>query len=383
MSAPIGYFDYAAATPLDKNVIASMLPVMNGQFFNPSSSHKLGRAAKAELDLQRKKAAELLGVKPINIVFTAGASEANNLAISGVMQAHPNGNVIVSAVEHESVMAVSQKYDVRVAPVDERGLVILEELEKLIDEQTALVSVMYANNEVGTIQPLRRISQMLEVVRATRKDHKNTQPIYLHTDATQAVNYLDVHAHRLGVDLMTIGGGKIYGPKQTGLLCVLGGISLTPQVYGGGQEWGYRSGTENLAQITGLVQAMAQSQALRNTEVDRLRILQHQTIKRIRVLSPEIIVNGHLKHRLPNNIHVTLPGYDNERLIMQLEEMGVYVAAGSACAASSDRPSHVLRAMGLSDEAAQSSLRITMGRGTDENSVELLCSSIAELLVKN
>ncbi len=225
---------------------------------------------------------------------------------------------------------------------------------------------MYANNEVGTVQPLGRLAQALEAIRRERRTKGNKLPLYFHTDAAQAAAYLDLHAARLGVDLMTINAGKIYGPKQAGALFVSSAVRLQPQVFGGGQERGLRSGTENVAGAIGLATALDMVQTRRHTEVTRLQGLQKLFFELISQELPSAVPNGSRKMRLPNNVHITIPGTDNERLIFQLDEAGILCAAGSACSADSGEPSHVLKAMGLSDQDARSSLRFTMGAGTTE-----------------
>jgi len=242
---------------------------------------------------------------------------------------------------------------------------------------------MYANNEVGTIQPLRRIAAMLAVVREERRKSGNALPLYFHTDACQAANYLDLHVSRLGVDLMTLNGGKIYGPKQSGVLYVSAKVRLQPIIRGGGQERNYRSGTENVAGCIGFAKALQLAQAIRQEEGERLSALQKLAFDRISEKLPEAVVHGSLKHRLPNNIHLTLPGQDNERLLVELDERGILAAAGSACSASADEPSHVLCAMGLSDADAQSSLRITMGRETTEVDIDALVSTLSISCVRS
>ncbi|MBX6334873.1 cysteine desulfurase [Candidatus Saccharibacteria bacterium] len=282
------------------------------------------------------------------------------------MQQFPDANVVVSAIEHESVLAAAHAYDCREAGVTPDGIVDVEKLADLIDDKTVLVSIMYANNEVGTIQPIRQIALLLEQIRKDRQTKGNKLPLYFHTDAAQAAAYLDLHTARLGVDLMTINGGKIYGPKQTGALFVSSRVQLKPQVLGGGQERGLRSGTENVAGAIGLAKALDLVQERRHEEGKRLQSLQRKFFDLIEEEFPEAVINGSRKHRLPNNVHVTFPGQDNERLIFQLDEAGILCAAGSACSASNEEPSHVLKAMGKTDEEARSSLRFTMGKDTTE-----------------
>lgn len=373
------YLDCAAATPLDSSVEAAMRPYWQEKFYNPSANYLAGRAVAADIAAARATVAQQLGTKPSEVIFTAGGTESDNLAIHGVMQAYPGANLLVSAVEHEAVLQTAQAYTHRVVPVDTRGLIDLDALARQIDEKTVLVSVMYANNEIGTIQPIRQIADIIKQVLAKRQAAGNTHPLYFHTDASQAANYLDIHANRLGVDLMTLNGGKMYGPKQTGVLFVRAGLVLQPQVRGGGQERGLRSGTENVAGIIGFAKALETTQKLRNDETKRLRGLQTMFVKQLKTAVPNVIINGG-KSQLPNIVHVTIPNCDNERVMMQLDEQGIICAVGSACSASNEEPSHVLTAIGLSDVEAQGSLRFSLGRQTTQKDIETTVRALQKII---
>lgn len=370
------YLDYAAATPVEAAVLATMRPYFSGQFYNPSATYQAARLAGEALNQARSRVAHWLGARPSEVIFTAGGTEANNLAIHGITQQFLKGNVVVSSVEHESVLAPAGRYERRLIEVDACGRLDLDDLRARIDDNTVLVSVMYANNEVGTIQPIREVAR---IVNESHQQRSGERPLYLHTDACQAGNYLDLHVARLGVDLMTINGGKIYGPKQSGALYVKGGISLQPLIDGGGQERGLRSGTENVAGAVGLAAALDLVQTDRHQEVKRLQQLQARFMGQIAEKLPTAIINGSQKWRLPNNVHVTLPGRDNERLIFELDEAGIMAAAGSACSASNEEPSHVLRAMGISRQDAQASLRFTLGRNSDEAEVAAVLDKLVNL----
>ncbi len=371
------YLDYAAATPLDSRVEAAMQPYWQQQFYNPSANYLVGQAIAKDIQAARSKVAACLGARPSEIIFTAGGTEADNLAINGVMQAYPTGELLVSAVEHEAVLQTAEAYSHKLIPVTNQGLVDLDKLAKLVTNRTVLISVMYANNEIGTIQPLRQIAELIKTVRKQRQAADNQQPLYLHTDASQAGNYLDLHISRLGVDLMTLNGGKIYGPKQTGALFVKAGIVLRAQIKGGGQERGLRSGTDNVPGIIGFSKALEVAQTTRLDEQKRLQALQKDFIHQLQNTLPEITING-AKQRLPNNIHITIPGIDNERVMMQLDEQGIICAVGSACSASKEEPSHVLKAIGLSDAEAQSSLRFSMGRQTTPKDLKAVVSALRQ-----
>jgi len=374
MRDSIIYLDYAAATPVDERVLSAMRPYFSEKFYNPSATYPAAKSVARDLAEARGKVAYWLGARPMEIIFTAGGTEGNNLAIQGIMRQYPDANVVVSAIEHESVLAPAQQYNCRIAPVGKDGSVDAAKLAGLIDENTTLVSVMYANNEVGTVQSIREIAQ---IIRAKRAQRATKLPLYFHTDACQAANYLDLHASRLGVDMMTLNGGKMYGPKQSGVLFVHSSVELEPLILGGGQERNVRSGTENIAASIGLAVALDVVQTMRHEESRRLQELQKYFLEQLATKLPNSFINGSRKKRLPNNVHVTIPGADNERLLVELDEAGIMAAAGSACSASDEEPSHVLRAMGLSDKDAQGSLRFTMGRSTDKQMIERTVNVLA------
>lgn len=374
MAKQLIYLDHAAATPVDPGVLKTMRPYFGEQFYNPSATYAPALGVRRALEEARSVVGHWLGARSSEIVFTAGGSEANNLAIHGVMRRFPKGNVVVSAIEHESVLAAAAEYDHRLVAVGSDGRLDLDDLAAKIDDRTVLVSIGYANNEIGTVQPLREVAKLLAGRRPGRK-----LPLYFHSDAAQAGNYLDLHVARLGVDLMTINGGKLYGPKQSGVLYVKAGTELKPLVAGGGQERGLRSGTENVAFAVGLAKALDLAQSQRHEEIKRLGVLQAQFIKGVASL-PGAIINGSKRWRLPNNVHLTLKGQDNERLLIELEQRGILAAAGSACSASDEEPSHVLRAIGLSDNEARASLRFSLGRPTTAADVAKVLRSLAESL---
>ncbi len=364
------YLDYAAATPMHPDVLAAMQPYFSERFFNPSATYLPAVSVRRDLEAARARLAHWLGARPTEITLTAGGTEANNLAIRGIMEQYPGANIVVSAIEHESVLRPAEAFDCRVAPVTADGLVTPEALAAVIDDRTVLVSVMYVNNEVGTVQPIRRLSQVVTEVRRARRAAGNDLPLYLHTDAAQAAAYLDLHAARLGVDLISLNAGKIYGPKQCGLLYAAAGVRLKAQVLGGGQERGARSGTENVAGAIGFATALDLVQNHRETEAKRLMALRDDFIRQLEAALPHLTVNGSRKHRSPNNVHITLPGHDNERLIIELEQKGILCAAGSACSASDEAASHVLLAMGISEADARASLRFSLGMQTTADEVQ-------------
>lgn len=372
------YLDYAAATPIDPSVSEVMQPYLSDNFYNPSATYLAAQAVRKDVDRARTYIAKNLGVRPREIIFTAGGTEANNLAIQGILNNYPGKHVVVSAIEHKSVLEPARLFDFSLASVKNDGRVDIKALVDQIRDDTVLVSIMLANNEVGSIQPINDITKLLETIRGQRIESGNKLPLYLHTDACQAPNYLSVLPHSLGVDLMTLNGGKVYGPKQIGLLYIRTGLDIKPIILGGGQEWGVRSGTENVASIIGFARALTLATSRHQFEVKRMLVLQNKFIKGISTNIPKAIINGSLNNRLANNIHATFPGIDNERLMMELDERGVQCAVGSACTASSDEPSHVLMAMGLSHSDAQSSLRFSMGRNTTEDDIDTTLSCLAD-----
>lgn len=374
------YLDYAAAAPMEDVVITAMRPYFTEEFFNPSALYSGAMRVKQQINDTRSQVAAVLGARSSEIIFTAGATEANNLAIDGIMARYPDSNLVVSAVEHESVLQPAKNHESHQLPVDTEGQIDTEKLQSIIDDKTVLISVMYANNEVGTIQPLKKVAEIVRNVREDRLKKGNNYPLYFHSDAAQATNYLDLHVSRLGVDLLSLNGGKIYGPKQSGLLWIKSGIEVEPIIRGGGQERALRGGTENIPAIIGFGTALQFVSGDKEAEAMRLRKLQKLFIDSITAQNPNIIVNGSLKRRLPNNVHLTFPGIDNERLIYQLDRRGIMAAAGSACSASSQEPSHVLKAMGITDEGAQASLRFTMGRQTTEADIRKTVKTLVELL---
>ncbi|MBI4033717.1 cysteine desulfurase [Candidatus Saccharibacteria bacterium] len=374
------YLDYAAATPVDPQVFSAMQPYFSDRFYNPSANYLAARQVKKELEKARSDVARCLGAKPAEVVFTAGATEANNLAIQGVMRQYPDGEVLLSAIEHESVLEPAGLFNGKKIPVDAAGRIILDVLSNLIGDKTVLVSIAYVNNELGTVQRLSEVSALLAEKRHIRRRQNNELPLYFHTDAAQAPSYFAVHASRLGVDLMSINGGKIYGPKQSGALYVKAGVRLSPLIVGGGQEFNLRSGTENVAAAVGLAAALELPQARRKSEAARLDGLRTIFIDELTKALPKAVINGPKKGAAPHILSVTFPGADNERLMMQLDEAGVQAATGSACAAGSGQPSHVLSAIGLSDKQARSTLRFSLGRQTTTHDINQTVARLQKLL---
>lgn len=371
------YLDYAAATPLDKRVMAAMQPFFSDQFYNPSSAYQSAKAVRQAVNDARVRVAHWLGAKPAEVIFTAGATESINMAINGIMQKHDGANILVSSVEHEAVIATAKAFAHRLLPVKVDASVDVDELKKSIDDHTVLISIGYANNEVGTIQPMNEVAELVREVRRLRRLQNNNLPLYLHTDASQAACYLDLHASRLGADLITLNGGKMYGPKQSGVLFVAGGIELAPLIAGGGQEMNLRSGTENVPSIIGLAAALDIAQSERKEAVAKASALRDELQRELQKL-PNTFVNGSQKRRLPNLLHLSWPGLDGERLVMLLDELGVMASTGSACAANKQTASQVLTAIGLDSDAIAGSLRLTVGRQTTQAEVKKAAAIIAK-----
>ncbi|HSW78403.1 MAG TPA: cysteine desulfurase family protein [Candidatus Babeliales bacterium] len=376
------YLDYAAATPLDDQVLKAMQPYFSENFYNPSATYLPARQVRQELETARHKVASTIGGRPAEIIFTSGATEANNLAIRGLMPRYPEAEVLVSSIEHESVLEPAKIFKHKEIPVDEAGRIILNKLSNLISDNTVLVSIMLVNNELGTIQPLREVSHLIKNIRKERLANNNRTPIYLHTDAAQAANYASLQASRLGVDVMSINGGKIYGPKQSGVLYIKSGLKLWPQIVGGGQEFGLRSGTENIAADIGFAVALETAQKNHATQAKRTSKLSLKFEEGLKKL-PKASINGSKNNRTPHILSVTFDGMDNERLMMKLDEAGILCAVGSACSASRDEPSHVLSAIGLSDDEARSTLRFSLGKFTTESDIEKTLQKLQALTASN
>jgi len=371
------YLDHGAATPIDKRVLSVMQPYFSDYFYNPSSPYS--PAVKVRHDYQNAKhtIAQQIGAKPDEIIITAGATESINMAFSFV-----DGNVIVSKIEHHAILEAASKLEATLLDVDERGMVSADLVAKAITPKTQLVSVALANHELGTVQPIRDIATVITAERQRRKSAGDKTPIYFHTDASQGIGQIDCNVARLGVDLLTLNAGKIYGPKQVGLLWFAPHVRPKPFIVGGGQELGVRSGTENVAGTVGFAKALELAMEHRKSEYRRLEELRDEMQSRLLNAFPKLIVSGHKKHRLAGHLHISVPGLDAERLVFTLEARGVYLATGSACAANKGTRSNVLVAIGMSPELADGSLRITLGRLSDEKNINEATEIIIEEVQK-
>lgn len=369
------YLDYAAATPLDPQVRAAMEPFFADHFYNPSSPYAPAVEVRRALEAAKQRLAVAVGGKADDIVMTAGATESINLMFAGV-----EGHVVTSTIEHPAVLQAARQHDHTFVMANNKGLISAESVAEALRPNTMLVSIQLANNELGTIQPLRDIAEIVRGERARRAEAGESTPIYFHTDASQGVGQIDVNVARLGVDAMTVNAGKLYGPKQVALLWMASHVRLTPLIVGGGQERGLRSGTENVAGVVGFAEALTRAVEHRHGESKRLASLRDQLQKQLLKEFPGAIISGHLKKRLPGHLHISFPGLDAERLIFLLEKKGVLAATGSACAANKGTRSHVLTAIGLAPDIADGSLRLTLGRQTSEEHIARASSIIMSVV---
>jgi cysteine desulfurase len=359
------YFDHAAATPVDTDVFEAALPYLNDQFYNPSSPYDPAVQVRKVYESAKDTTGKLLGVKGDDIIMTAGATESINLALNSV-----EGKIAVAPIEHAAILESAKWHGINLIEVDEKGNITPEAVKNAIEEETELVSVALANNEIGTIQRLKDISSVIKEIRNLRLEKGNTRPLYFHTDASQGVGQVDINIPRLGVDLLTLNGGKIYSFKQTGLLYAAPNVQIKSLIVGGGQERGYRSGTENVAGAVAFAKALEISSSHRDKETKRLEKIRDKFEKSLTDRFTEAVISGNKKNRLAGHLHISFPGLDAERIIFRLENFGIYVATGSACAANKGTRSHVLTAIGLKPEVADGSLRLTFGRLNDEANID-------------
>lgn len=369
------YLDYAAATPMLPEAVQAMEPYFTERFYNPSAPYSVAREVRADLEGARATLARLIGAKPDTITLCAGATEANNIALHAA-----EGKILVPAIEHESILACARAHGCSIIPVHVDGRLDMAVFEKLLTSDVGLVSVSLANGEIGTIQPVREVAELVDKERERRLAAGETRPLYLHTDASQAASALALNISSLKVDMMTVSAAKIYGPKQVGMLWTREGIPLKPLIEGGGQESGVRSGTENVAGVIGFAKAFETASEWRSKEAKRLRGLRNELQRLLTQRFPWAVVSGPKKDkmRLPGLLHISFPGIEARRLVILLEEWGVFVGTGSACAASRMRVSHVLKAIGAPEEVATGSLRITLGASTTEEDIHAAAQAITE-----
>ena len=370
------YFDHAATTPVDQRVLEEMLPFFTQRYGNPSELHRLGRGARAAVEAARAQVATVLGAGETEIVFTAGGTEADNLALFGSLSRFQPGHFIVSAIEHPAVMEAAralnrQGWAVDFIPVDGDGVVDLDAYEQAFRGDTRLASIMFANNVVGTVQPVATLARIA-----------HEKGALFHTDAVQAVGSLPVDVSELGVDLLSLSGHKLYGPKGVGALYVKRGTRLQPILHGGGHERRLRSGTENVPGVVGLGVAMTLAAEQLPEVRPRLEGLRDTLAAGVVERIPEITLLGHPAERLPGNVAFSVRYVEGESMLLQLDAAGFMVSSGSACASGSLEPSHVVLAMGLGAEEAHGSMRISLGRENTEEEVDAFLEAFPPIVDK-
>lgn len=361
------YLDHSATTPVAEEVLDAMLPYFIQKMGNPNSIHAWGREAKTAMDEARESAASLIGASPREVVFTGSGSASDNLAIKGgvLAQRDKGGHIITSSVEHHAVMDTvkwlgKKGYETTFLPADKSGMVHPDALEEAIRDDTVMVSVMYANNEVGTVNPIAKLGEICR-----------RRGVLFHTDAVQAAGHIPINVQELPVDMMTMSAHKMYGPKGIGLLYVRKGIKLVPLIHGGGQEYGLNSGTENIPSIVGFGAAARLAQRLIDSgEEERVAKLRDKLLDGITARIPDSFVTGHRTERLPYHASVCVRLIEGEGMLLRMDYAGIAVSSGSACTSGSLDPSHVLLAMGLDHETAHGSVRMTLGRDTTEQDID-------------
>ncbi len=374
------YLDHAATTPLDPRVLEAMLPFLSGMSGNASSIHQVGRAALQALDDAREQVALVLGCQPKEIVFTSGGSESINLALKGVamaLRAQGKNHLISSTIEHHAVLHALdylveyEGFTVTLLPVDRNGRVNPADLSAAIRPETALVSVMYANNETGVIQPITELAAICR-----------ERGVLFHTDAVQAPGQLSLDVNALGVDLLSLTAHKFYGPQGVGLLYLRRGTPLVPQINGGAQERRRRAGTENIAGIVGLAKALTIAESERITHASRLRALSERLIDGVLSRIPQSWLNGDRESRLPSIVNLGFACIETESLLLLLDQRGICASSGSACTSGSLEPSHVLLAMGLSPEEANGSIRFSLGKQTTDEQIDIVLDLLPDLVAQ-
>lgn len=369
--------DYAAGSPLDKRVLKEMMPYLAEQFGNPSSPHSFGQRAKNAIEVSRSKILDSINAKDSDdLIFTSGGTESNNLTIKGITARHKDkGNhIITSAIEHMSVIntcksLMRQGFEVTFIPVDNHGFVKIEELENSITEKTILITIMHANGEIGTIQPIKKIGKMAQ-----------ENEIFFHVDAIASAGKIPIDVKENLIDLLSISSNDIYGPKGVGALYISKETRIQPIIYGGGQERGLRSGSENVPGIVGMGKAMEIAKAELKEEGARLTKLRDKLIDGVTSTIKRTYLNGHPKKRLPNNANIGFDYIEGESLILSLDAIGVQVSSGSACTSKTLEPSHVLRSIGLPHEKAHGSLLFTLGRFSKENDIEIVLLKLPNIV---
>ncbi|HHZ03910.1 cysteine desulfurase NifS [Acetomicrobium hydrogeniformans] len=371
------YLDHSATTPVDQKVLEAMLPFFSMDFGNPNSLHTWGRKARQAVDQARDEVSRLINAEPSEIIFTGGGSEADNIAIKGVAFAKKDKgrHIITSAIEHHAVLDTckwleKEGFDITILPVDEYGTIRPEELRKAIRPDTILVTIHFANNEIGTVQPIEQLGNICR-----------EQGVLFHTDAVQAAGHISIDVKKLPIDLMTMAAHKMYGPKGVGALYIKKGVKIVPLIHGGGQERGLRSGTENTAGIVGFGKAAAlASDRLAKDETEKERNLRDRLIDGILEKIEDAMLTGHRTERLPFHASFCFRYIEGESLLLRLDALGIGASSGSACTSGSLEPSHVLLAIGLPHEIAHGSLRLTLGKDTSEEDIDYVLENLPKVV---
>lgn len=377
------YLDHSASTTINNSVLQKMLPYFSNKYGNASSMHQSGRSANKVIKDCKNKIAQILDCESNEIIFTGSGTESDNMAMLGLSRAYKNyGNhIIISEIEHKAVLESAkilekEGFEISVLPVDHDGIIKFDELRRMINERTILISIMYANNEIGTIQPISDISNLIQEFR----NKNGTQFPFFHTDACQAAGYLDIKTKNLGVDLMTLNGSKIYGPKGIGILFKKENIRIKPIIVGGEQENNLRAGTESIPLIVGFTKALEISDKTRDKESKRLGFIRDYFISQLKSKIPDLIINGHRTLRLPNNVHISIPDIEGESILLMLDQYGIEASTGSACSAYDLKPSHVLLAIGQTPEFAHGSIRFSLGRENKKSDVDYVVSIFPKIV---
>lgn len=370
------YFDYNATTPIDGDVYKEMIPYLTDYYGNPSSSYYIGRQTKDKIERIRYEISQYFNMKPEGVYFTSSGSEADNMILKGISVANKDKgkHIITTKIEHSAILNTcefleKQGYDITYLDVTPEGVIDIKELENAIREDTILISIMYVNNEIGTIEPIKEIAEIA---------HKHN--IIFHTDAVQAIGEIRINAEEMGIDCMSISGHKIYAPKGIGMAYIKPGIKFEPLIHGGMQEFHLRGGTENIANIVALGKAIKILDETIDTNEEKIKELQEYTLKKINsiLLGYDYILNGSFENRASNNISISFKDIDGESLLLALDLEGIYLSSGSACHSDLTEPSHVLKAIGVPEEYANGTLRISFGKYTTKKDIDFLISKIKE-----
>lgn len=374
------YLDYAATTPLDLLVLKAMMPYLKEKFGNAMSFHLFGKEAENAVEKSREQIADLIQAEPEEIYFTSGATEANNWALRGTTQ--KGDHIITSAIEHHSLKETAEalqkeKREVSFIKPDKYGVISLLKIQKTLKKNTKLISIMFANNEVGVIEPIQKIGEWLQ-----KENKKRPSKIYFHTDAVQALGYFDCNVKKLKIDLMSLSSHKIYGPKGIGVLYIKKGVPIKNLMYGGEQENHRRPGTHNVAGIVGFGEAADILKKERGKNAKNIKALRDYLIKRVLKEIPKSELNGSLKTRLPNNADFSFKNVEGESIVLGLSLKGIAVSTGSACSSGSLEPSHVLMAMGKTPLEAHGSIRVTLGKYTVKKEIDVFINELKKIIVR-